>query len=144
MIRRYALRDGQWVRIAHLLPGRPGHVGGTAAGHRLSVDAALYRFRAGGARRDLPERFGKGESVHQRFGRRSGGGVRERAFAALGGEAGDEYAMIAAAIVRAHQHAAGARNKGATATRPSGAAGAGCARSSTRWWTRRAPRSPAT
>ncbi|CAA9575951.1 MAG: hypothetical protein AVDCRST_MAG18-2546 [uncultured Thermomicrobiales bacterium] len=39
--------------------------------------------------------------------------MRERAFAALGGEAGDEYAMIAAAIVRAHQHAAGARNKGA-------------------------------
>ena len=90
MIRRYALRDGQWVRIARLLPGRPGHVGGTAAGNRLSVDAVLYRFRAGVAWRDPPERFGKGKSVHQRFGRRSGGGVWARAFAALGGEAGDE------------------------------------------------------
>ena len=122
--RRYALRDDQWARIAGLLPGRVGYVGGTAADNRLFVDAVLYRYRAGIPWRDLPERFGKGESAHQRFGRWARSGVRERVFAALGGEADDEYAMIDATIVRAHQHAAGARKKGATATRRSGAAAA--------------------
>ncbi len=123
--KRYALRDDQWARIAPLLPGRAGHVGGTAADNRLFVDAVLYRYRAGLPWRDLPERFGKGKSIHQRFGRWAKSGVWARVFAAVGGDPDDEYAMIDATIVRAHQHSAGARKKGAMATRPSGAAGAG-------------------
>ncbi len=75
MVRRYALRDDQWARIEGLLPGREGYVGGTAADNRLFVDAVLYRFRAGSAWRDLPERFGKGKSVHQRFSQWAESGV---------------------------------------------------------------------
>lgn len=30
MLKRYALRDGQWERIKDLLPGEPGHVGANA------------------------------------------------------------------------------------------------------------------
>ncbi len=56
--RRYALRDDQWERIKDVLPGREGHVGGTARDNRLFVEAVLYRYRAGIAWRDLPERFG--------------------------------------------------------------------------------------
>ena len=33
-MRRYALRDDQWDRIKDFLPGREGHVGGTAADNR--------------------------------------------------------------------------------------------------------------
>ena len=34
--------------IKDILPGREGHVGGTAAGHDgLFVEAVLFRFRAG-------------------------------------------------------------------------------------------------
>lgn len=44
MLRRYALRDDQWERIKDFLPGREGHVGGTAADNRLFVDAVLYRY----------------------------------------------------------------------------------------------------
>jgi hypothetical protein len=40
---RYALRDDQWERIKDFLPGRKGHVGGTAADNRLFVDAVIYR-----------------------------------------------------------------------------------------------------
>jgi len=47
MARRYALRDDQWDRIKDFLPGREGHVGGTAEDNRLFVDAVLYRYRAG-------------------------------------------------------------------------------------------------
>ena len=44
---RYALRDDQWEKIKDFLPGRKGHVGGTAADNRLFVDAVIYRYRTG-------------------------------------------------------------------------------------------------
>ena len=56
-MRRYGLRDDQWDRIKDFLPGREGHVGGTAADNRLFVEAVLFRFRAGVPWRDLPERI---------------------------------------------------------------------------------------
>ncbi len=124
MTARYGLRDDQWARIAGLLPGRVGHVGGTARDNRLFVDAVLYRYRAGIPWRDLPERFGDGTRVHRRFSRWAQSGVWARVFAALSADADDEYAMIDATIVRAHQHSAGAPKKGG-ATRRSGAARAG-------------------
>ena len=55
---RYALRDDQWAKIKDFLPGREGHVGGTAADNRLFVDAVIYRYRTGIPWRDLPERYG--------------------------------------------------------------------------------------
>src|SRR4051794_17470046 len=123
MTRRYGLRDDQWARIAPLLPGRERHVGGTARDNRLFVEAVLYRYRAGIPWRDLPERFGSWKGTHTRFSRWAKSGVWARIFGALSADADNEYAMIDATIVRAHQHSAGARKKGA-ATRPSGAAGA--------------------
>ncbi len=44
---RFGLRDDQWDRIKDMLPGREGHVGGTAPDNRLFVEAVLYRFRTG-------------------------------------------------------------------------------------------------
>ena len=55
---RFGLRNDQWDRIKDVLPGREGHVGGTAEDNRLFVEAVLYRFRTGCPWRDLPERFG--------------------------------------------------------------------------------------
>ena len=40
-MRRYALRDDQWDRIKDILPGREGHVGGTAADNRVFVAALV-------------------------------------------------------------------------------------------------------
>ena len=123
MTRRYGLRDDPWARMGHVLPGRVGHVGGTARDHRLFVEAVLYRYRAGLPWRDLPERFGDWKNTHKRFSRWAKSGVWARVFTSLSADADNEYAMIDATIVRAHQHSAGARKKGA-ATRRSGAAGA--------------------
>ena len=109
MTRRYALRDDQWDRIKHVLPGRPGHVGGTAKDNRLFVEAVLYRYRAGLPWRDLPERFGDFRVIHTRHMRWSKSGVWQRLFEQLAAEADNEYAMIDSTIVRAHQHAAGAK-----------------------------------
>jgi len=110
--------------MEHLLPGRVGYVGGTARDNRLFVEAVLYRYRAGIPWRDLPERFGGWKNTHTRFSRWAKSGIWARVFAGLSADADNEYALIDATIVRAHQHSAGARKKGAPARR-SGAAAAG-------------------
>jgi transposase len=112
MTRRYGLRDDQWTRIENLLPGREATVGVTASDNRLFVEAVLYRYRAGIPWRDLPERFGNWSVVHTRFSRWAKTGVWKNLFKALAVDADNEYAMIDATIVRAHQHSAGARKKG--------------------------------
>ena len=123
-MRRYALRDDQWGRIKGILPGREGHVGGTAADNRLFVEAVVFRFRAGIPWRDLPERFGDWKNVHRRFSRWAQSGVWKRVFQQLAQDADNEYAMIDSTIVRAHQHSAGAQKKPAE-TKPLGARAAG-------------------
>src|ERR1700739_1651235 len=128
-MRRYGLRDDQWNRIKDILPGREGHVGGTAADNRLFVEGVLYRFRTGMPWRDLPVRFGHWKSTHQRFSRWAKSGVFERIFQRLGSDADNEYMMIDATIVRAHQHSAGAQKK--VARKPSADGGAVWRRKST-------------
>ncbi len=112
MVRRYGLRDDQWDRIKDLLPGRAGSVGRPARDNRLFVEAVLYRYRAGLPWRDLPGRFGDGKAVHLRHSRWAVRGVWERVFQALAAEADNEYAILDATIVRAHQHSAGAARGG--------------------------------
>jgi transposase len=104
---RFGLRDDQWDRIKDILPGRKG----TARDKRLFVEAVLYRFRTGIPWRDLPTRFGYWKSVHQRFSRWAKGGIFERVFQLLASDADNEYMMIDATVVRAHQHSAGAQKK---------------------------------
>lgn len=108
---RYGLRDDQWERIKDFLPGREGHVGGTAADNRLFVDAVIYRYRAGLPWRDLPAHFGDWKATHRRFRRWCESGVFERIFKTLAGDADSEYMMLDSTIVRAHQHSAGAKKK---------------------------------
>jgi transposase len=61
---RFGLRDNQWDRIKDILPGREGHVGGTAPDNRPFVEGILYRFRTGIPWRDSPpnslQRFWRG------------------------------------------------------------------------------------
>jgi transposase len=108
---RFGQRDDQWERIEDVLPGRVGHVGGTAADNRLFIEAVLYRFRTGIPWRDLPQRFGHWKSVHQRFNRWAKSGVFKRIFKLLACDPDNEYMMIDTTIVRAHQHSAGAHKK---------------------------------
>ena len=100
----------------------------------FTVEAVLYRFRTGCPWRDLPERFGSWKTIHQRFSRWAKGGVFERIFKLLAEDHDNEYVMIDATIVRAHQHSAGARKK--TVRKPSAGPAAGRAPKSTRWPTR--------
>lgn len=117
-MKRYGLRDDQFTRIENLLPGRPGHVGrNSEKGNRLFVEAVIWKFRSGAPWRDLPEHFGGWKNTHTRFSRWAESGVWQNLFKVLADDPGNEYAMIDATIVRAHQHSAGALKKGVS-TKP--------------------------
>ena len=109
MNRRYSLRDDQWERIKGILPGRKETVGVTARNNRLFVEAVLYRYRAGIPWRDLPSRFGDFRVVHTRHSRWSKKGIWKMIFQHLAEDSDNEYQMIDATIVRAHQHSSGAK-----------------------------------
>ena len=108
MIRR-ALTDQQWERIKDMVPGKAGDRGRTGTDTRLFIDAVLWIARTGAPWRDLPPEFGPWYTVYTRFWRWSRKGVWERLFKHLREDPDFEYLIIDSTIVRAHQHAAGAK-----------------------------------
>ena len=101
-IKRYELNETQWAKIAPLLPGKVGDPGRSGADNRLFVNGCLWVLRSGAHWCDLPERYGKWKTVHQRFSRWCHAGVWERVFAALTADRDNQYLMIDSTIVRAH------------------------------------------
>lgn len=104
--KRYELNEQQWARIADLLPGKSTDPGRTARDNRLFVNGVLWVLRSGAHWQDLPERYGKWKSVHKRFTRRAKAGVWEHVFTLLKDDPRNEYLMLDATLVRAHQQAA--------------------------------------
>jgi transposase len=105
------LTDEQWARIAPLMPGGCKGKRGPRSNNRRFMDAVLWMARSGGRWRDLPERFGKVSTVKDRYYDWVERGVFAEIFQALSGEADMEWLMVDSTIVRAHQHAAGARRQ---------------------------------
>lgn len=113
---RMVLTDAMWARIEPLLPGKKSDPGGTAADNRLFLEAVLWRNRTGSPWRDLPERFGKWNSVFKRFRRLTISGVFERIFKILSDEFDLEHIFLDGTIVpsarfatQTHQKASGAK-----------------------------------
>ncbi len=136
-MRRHEIADEHWERIEGFLPGRAGDPGVTAEDNRGFVNAVLWIAKTGAPWRDLPERFGKWNSVWKRFDRWSGKGIWLRVFEELK-DPDLEWLILDSTVIRAHQHAAGAVKKGAP-TRRWGGRGAGsgpsCTSPSTGWVT---------
>ena len=91
------------------MPGGTEGRRGPRPSNRLFVDALLLTARFGGRWRDPPEAYGSYQSVKRRHDRWIDTGVPDGILAALTQEADLERLMIGSTIVRAHQHAAGAR-----------------------------------
>jgi putative transposase len=106
---RAVLSDEQWLRVEPLLPGKVGHVGVTAKDNRLFLEAVLWIARTSSPWRDLPGAYGPWWRTYMRFNRWSKQGVWQQIFEALAVDPDFEYVMIDSTIVRAHQHAAGAK-----------------------------------
>ena len=116
---RLVLSDEQWDRISGLIIGRADQRGSTGRDNRMFVEGVLWIVRTGAPWRDLPEVFGEWNSVFRRFSRWSQKGVWSGIFKALSDDPEFEYLFIDSTIIRAHQHASGA--KGGLKIRPSDA-----------------------
>ncbi len=109
------LTDAEWERLRPFLPVSNGRCG-RWRDHRQVIDGILYRVRTGVQWRDLPERFGPWKTVYERHRLWSADGTLERllqqvqAAADAAGEI-DWDISVDSTIMRAHQHAAGARTE---------------------------------
>lgn len=110
MRHRHAISDSDWERIKDLLPGRPGQTGWLAGDNRLFIDAVLWIAKTGAPWRDLPERFGKWNSVWKRFDRWASKGTLKMVFEALQ-DSDLEWLILDSTVIRAHPCAAGAQKK---------------------------------
>jgi transposase len=122
---RDILTDEQWERIRPLLPPQKPRTGRPSKDHRTIVDAILWIDRTGAPWRDLPPEYGPWRSVATRFYRWVRAGVWERVLEKLQRQADAEGEIdwrlhhVDGSVIRAHQHAAGARagtKKGAPST----------------------------
>ncbi|MFD7915173.1 IS5 family transposase [Streptomyces sp. NPDC059752] len=117
------LTDAQWARIEPLLPDRSPRRGGRWRDHRQVLDVIAFKYRTGTPWVDLPDHFGSWKGVRNRLRTWDAEGTLGRAFTALLAQAdtaGDSDWVVAvdSTIVRAHQHAAGARQKGLPGDEP--------------------------
>ena len=135
--------DARWEQLRPLLPPQKARTGRPANDHRTVLSGILWLLRTGSPWRYLPERYGSWTIVSSRFYRWRKAGVWDRVLSSLQRRADAEGRLdwslhfVDSTVVRAHQHAAGAkggtrkprrRGAAAAASRPrstSGASGAG-------------------
>ncbi len=110
------LTDDLWTAREPMVRQAKRHKGGQkpALSDRDFFEALLYLARTGVPWHDLPSEFGRWDAVYNRFRRWVSSGGLERLFEAM--TAAPRFGavrrvFIDSAIVRAHQHAAGARRK---------------------------------
>ena len=118
------LSEAEWALIAPLLPAERGRVGRPSHDNRRVLNGILWTVRSGARWIDVPELYGRWNSVYRRFRRWSQTGVFEALLETLAGALAEErLQMLDSTIVRAHAQAAGAKR--GKRIRRSGAHGAG-------------------
>jgi transposase len=139
MVGRHELTDAAWARIEPLLP-ESGKRGGRWRDHRQVINAILWQSKTGVPWRDLPERYGPWKTAHERLRKWTADGTWDKILTEVVVK-DDSIGVVEwtfsvdSSSVRAHQHAAGARKKGAappagsnnspSTEKPSGAPAAG-------------------
>ncbi|MEU1577425.1 IS5 family transposase [Streptomyces collinus] len=105
-----------WDRIEPLMPADPVR-GRRWADHRRTLEAIAWKYRTNSPWRDLPDELGSFQTAHKRLIRWAVDGTWEMILAAVlaAADADDDLdwtVSVDSTVVRAHQHAAGARKRG--------------------------------
>ena len=113
------LTDAQYARLEPLLPPRRPAKGSTGGRPRNDdrpiINGILWILRTGAPWPDLPTRYGPPSTVSTRLYRWKKAGIWDRILAAVqaqadaAGELDWETHHVDATVIRAHQHAAGAK-----------------------------------
>ena len=116
---RKEIADDVWAVLEPLMPVPTGR-SRPWADHRLAVEGMAWKYRTGSPWRDVPERFGKWNSIYKRFARWAEDGTWEKLLAAVQRQSDaagklDWVVSIDSTIARVHQH-------GATLARDTGGA----------------------
>jgi transposase len=110
---RHDLTDAEWARLEPLLPSRAPRRGGRWADHRVVINGVFWRTRTGSPWRDLPACYGNWKTAYNRHRRWCADGSWAVILNELrrGCDHGEQDWTLAvdSSVVRAHQHAAGAR-----------------------------------
>jgi transposase len=115
MVRRHELSDGQWELVRDLFPAQGR--GGKWSDHRTALNGVLWRLNTGAPWRDLPERYGRWQTVYHRFNAWRKAGLLDRLLERLqqrldqAGLIETDLWCIDGTSVRASRAAAGARKK---------------------------------
>ena len=113
----HELTDAQWAKLEPLLPPQRPKTGRPNKNHRLVLEAIIWLGRTGAPWRDLPSDYGPWRTVASRFYRWRGRGVFDHLLAEAqrladaAGELDWLCHFVDGSVVRAHQHAAGARHQ---------------------------------
>jgi transposase len=108
-LNRKLLTDVQWKAMMPHCLGKAGDPGQTGGDARVFIEGVLWIARTGSPWRDLPEHFGRWNSVFKRFRRWVKRGAFERIFHALSDDSDFEYVLVDGTIVRVHRHGQGAK-----------------------------------
>lgn len=115
MLRRYELTDEEWNQIVSLLPPEnSGKQGRPSKCNRTILNGIVWIARSGAPWRDLPERYGPWQTVYSRFRKWIEDGILDNIFHVLSLDTELSELSIDASIVQAHQHSAGAKNRGSS------------------------------
>jgi len=111
------LSDVEWQRLVPLLPSMVPQRGGRWRDHRQVINGILWRIDNGAKWHQVPDRYGPWKTCYHRFSQWESDGTWARIEQQLQADADaagelDWRAQADATIVRAHQHAAGARKGG--------------------------------
>ena len=101
---RTILTDQHWSKLKSILVNFDIYLKHNL---RLFIEAILYRIRTGCPWRDIPEVFGKPNSIFKKFNRWCKDSKLLKIFKFLSNDADLEWIFIDASHVRAHQHSAG-------------------------------------
>ncbi|MFC6052871.1 transposase [Acinetobacter sp. Ac_877] len=105
---RTMLTDQHWSKLKSILVNFSIYLKHNL---RLFIEAILYRIRTGCPWRDLPEVFGKPNSIFKKFNRWCKDSKLLKIFKLLSSDADLEWIFIDASHVRAHQHATGVKDQ---------------------------------